>query len=56
MQLERHRQREDPMSQASELEAKGTMHSCVGRVKGMSGIAIQPAFNFSRWPWLNPST
>lgn len=32
MQLERHRQREDPMSQASELEAKGTMHSCVGRV------------------------
>lgn len=32
IQLQRQSQREDPMSQASELEAKGTVHSCIGRV------------------------
>lgn len=32
IQLERQSQKEGALSQAAELEAKGTMHNCIGRV------------------------
>lgn len=47
VQLERQSQREGPISQAEGLEAKQTMHSCIGCVlcKGVSEVEIQSAFD-----------